>query len=79
MLRDYINGEPWTAKAECAGTSAKVFFPPDYSPVHVRLAKQICKTCEVREECLEYALLNKEPEGIWGGLTPYERRKLQRR
>lgn len=39
----------------------------------------MCATCEVREECLEYALANDERFGIWGGLSERERRKLKRR
>jgi len=39
-------------------------------------AKKICATCPVREECLEFGLT--EPIGIWGGLTPKERRIVKR-
>lgn len=38
-------------------------------------AKAVCSACPVRRECLEYADLNNETEGIWGGLTPQERGK----
>ncbi|WP_407672362.1 WhiB family transcriptional regulator [Parafrankia discariae] len=34
-----------------------------------REAKRICSGCEVRAECLEYALENDERFGIWGGLV----------
>jgi WhiB family redox-sensing transcriptional regulator len=37
-------------------------------------AKQICAVCEVRRECLDYALAAREVYGIWGGLTEIERR-----
>lgn len=36
-------------------------------------AKEVCRTCTVREECLDYALSHDEKEGIWGGQTPAER------
>jgi WhiB family redox-sensing transcriptional regulator len=36
-------------------------------------------TCEVRAECLEYALAHDERFGIWGGLSERERRKLKKR
>lgn len=36
-------------------------------------ARAICMTCQVRDECLDYALDTGETEGIWGGLTPQER------
>ena len=44
-----------------------------------RDAKRICQGCEVRAECLEYALANDERFGLWGGLSERERRKLKRR
>ena len=44
-----------------------------------REAKKVCLTCEVRGECLEYALMNDERFGIWGGLSERERRKLKKR
>ena len=42
-------------------------------------AKKVCVGCEVRAECLEYALANDERFGIWGGLSERERRKLKKR
>ena len=42
-------------------------------------AKRICTRCEVRAECLEYALGQQERFGIWGGLSERERNKLKRR
>lgn len=38
-------------------------------------ALQVCGTCPVIEQCLEYALKN-EVIGIWGGLMTYERKAL---
>jgi hypothetical protein len=44
------------------------------------LAKQrVCLSCDVRAECLEYALAHDERFGIWGGLSERERRRLKRR
>jgi WhiB family redox-sensing transcriptional regulator len=39
----------------------------------------VCLSCEVRSECLEYALAHDERFGIWGGLSERERRRLKRR
>jgi WhiB family redox-sensing transcriptional regulator len=44
-----------------------------------REAKKVCTTCDVRSECLEYALSNDERFGIWGGLSERERRRLKKR
>jgi len=39
---------------------------------------KVCRSCEVRTECLEYALEHDERFGIWGGLSERERRRLKR-
>ncbi|MDQ4445404.1 WhiB family transcriptional regulator [Bifidobacterium longum] len=43
------------------------------------IAKQACLSCPVRAECLRQALETGEQYGIWGGMTPEERRDLARR
>ncbi len=68
---------PWQERALCAQTDPEAFFPEKGGST--REAKRVCATCEVREECLEYALANDERFGIWGGLSERERRKLKRR
>ena len=44
----------------------------------VERAKEVCGTCVVRQQCLEFALANRESEGIWGGATEKERRRILR-
>lgn len=46
---------------------------------HYTEAKRVCDLCPVREECLDYALDQKERYGMWGGLTPIERRRIERK
>ncbi len=41
-------------------------------------AKAVCHTCPVLDLCLETALARREKGGVWGGLEPHERGKLQR-
>jgi Transcription factor WhiB len=41
-------------------------------------ARQICSLCPVKTACLNYAMDNKERYGMWGGLTPIERRRIER-
>ena len=41
-------------------------------------AKAVCATCVVREACLEFALTNREHDGVWGGATERERRRIVR-
>jgi WhiB family transcriptional regulator, redox-sensing transcriptional regulator len=67
----------WQERALCAQTDPEAFFPEKGGST--REAKKICTGCEVRAECLEYALANDERFGIWGGLSERERRRLRRR
>ena len=67
----------WQSDALCAQTDPEAFFPEKGGST--RDAKKICSTCEVRNQCLEYALHNDERFGIWGGLSERERRKLRKR
>ena len=67
----------WQTDSLCAQTDPEAFFPEKGGST--RDAKKICTSCEVRNQCLEYALLNDERFGIWGGLSERERRKLRKR
>lgn len=40
-------------------------------------AVTLCAVCPVRQECLDVALGEGETDGVWGGLSPQERRSLQ--
>jgi WhiB family transcriptional regulator, redox-sensing transcriptional regulator len=68
--------EQWQERALCAQTDPEAFFPEKGGST--REAKRICMGCEVRAECLEYALAHDERFGIWGGLSERERRRLKR-
>jgi hypothetical protein len=66
----------WQDQALCAQVDPELFFPEKgQSP---RAAKRVCAACEVRAECLQYALDRREPFGVWGGLSERERRALAR-
>ena len=67
----------WQRDAICSQTDPEAFFPEKGGST--RDAKKICNGCEVRDQCLQYALDNDERFGIWGGLSERERRKLKRR
>lgn len=68
--------DQWQDRALCAQTDPEAFFPEKGGST--REAKKICLGCEVRAECLEYALAHDERFGIWGGLSERERRRLKR-
>lgn len=67
----------WQERALCAQTDPEAFFPEKGGST--REAKRVCLACEVRVECLEYALANDERFGIWGGLSERERRRIKKR
>jgi WhiB family transcriptional regulator, redox-sensing transcriptional regulator len=66
----------WQDRALCAQTDPEAFFPEKGGST--REAKRVCRSCDVRTECLEYALQHDERFGIWGGLSERERRRLKR-
>ncbi|HEV3475014.1 MAG TPA: WhiB family transcriptional regulator [Actinomycetota bacterium] len=82
VLNDWDIG--WQYDAACRGEESELFFAPNYferkeeKEGREARAKAICAHCKVRVECLEYALRNREPHGIWGGLNEVERKALIR-
>ncbi|MBJ7397261.1 MAG: WhiB family transcriptional regulator [Actinobacteria bacterium] len=66
----------WRAKGACQGLNPDIFYPD--SEENCEQALSICKTCEVRIACLNYALESREKQGVWGGASARERRKLLR-
>ena len=65
-----------TVRCACSSTADMWFPEKGASPA---AAKLLCGRCEVRGECLEFALDTHEEFGIWGGLSTAERRALRRR
>ena len=74
--QDAAEEADWQERALCAQTDPEAFFPEKGGST--REAKRICSGCEVRAECLDYALAHDERFGIWGGLSERERRRLRR-
>lgn len=73
---DEDNPLAWQVDALCAQTDPEAFFPEKGGST--RDAKRICASCDVKAQCLDYALQNDERFGIWGGLSERERRRLRR-
>jgi WhiB family redox-sensing transcriptional regulator len=84
VLTSAGGGEPkveWLDRARCRDEDPELFFPVGTTgPAATQLdeAKAVCDPCEVREICLEWALLTGQDAGIWGGLSEEERRALRR-
>jgi len=66
----------WQAKAACSEVDPEIFFPERGGSS--KAARAVCSRCDVRMNCLEYALNNKEQFGIWGGTSERERRRLRK-
>ena len=67
----------WMNAGNCRSISPSVFFPSD--GVGVEVARQICQTCPVKQQCLEYAIHHRIDHGVWGGASERERRRIARR
>ena len=72
----------WRSAGACLSADPDLFFP--LSPAgpgerQIARAKMICAECQVRLECLEFALAHDQVYGIWGGTTPEDRQRERRR
>jgi WhiB family redox-sensing transcriptional regulator len=76
-ITEVITPPEWMKKALCAEVDPEMFYPEKNTDGTV--AKRICLRCDVKVECLQYAIDNKEDHGIWGGLNERSRRKLRRK
>ena len=66
----------WRHHAACRGLDPEIFYP--VSDEDAEEAKFVCGQCPVRQLCLEHALSNRERDGVWGGMTERERRRIVR-
>ncbi len=68
---------PWVVFAACKDADPDLFFiEPDGDP---RPAVALCNVCTVRQQCLDYAVEARLRDGIWGGMTPKQRRRFIKR
>ncbi len=66
----------WMLQGSCRGANTREFFPSN--GLGVEAAQRVCHGCEVKQECLEYALLHHIEQGVWGGASERERRRILR-
>ncbi|HET9692536.1 MAG TPA: WhiB family transcriptional regulator [Acidimicrobiales bacterium] len=66
----------WRQKAACRGVEPEVFYP--VTDEEADDAKAICASCAVQAACLDWALTTREHDGVWGGATERERRRMIR-
>lgn len=75
------DAQDWRRGAACRGADPELFYPAsEMGPGRrqVERAKQVCRRCPVRDQCLAHALNRGELYGVWGGTTAGERRALMR-
>ena len=71
----------WVHRARCKDEDPELFFPigtTGPAATQIEQAKAICMQCDVRDQCLEWALATGQDAGVWGGLSEEERRALRR-
>jgi WhiB family redox-sensing transcriptional regulator len=71
----------WRENARCKEMDPDLFFPVGTTGpalLQIEAAKAVCRQCDVRQDCLQYALDSNQEYGIWGGLTEEERRYMRR-
>jgi len=71
-LRDFS----WRDRGSCRGLDPEGFYPETED--EAAAAKRGCAQCHVQTACLEHALAFREKEGVWGGTTERERRRIVR-
>jgi len=72
----------WRSAGACLSADPDLFFPISSAGLgerQIAQAKMICTGCQVRQECLDFALAHDQVYGIWGGTTPEDRQRERRR
>jgi len=65
----------WMSNAACSNMDFNVFFPDQGRSDAAKIAKEVCKSCPVKDRCLEFANNNGIMYGIWGGVSVTERKR----
>ena len=70
----------WREDAACRNTDPGLFFPDGTTgdaAEEMRTAIALCQRCPVREECLEFAMVTNQRDGIWGATSEEDRRRMR--
>ena len=68
--------DTWWHHAACRGSDPEVFHPVRGDTDGTKAALAICAACPVKDDCLTYAMKHREMQGVWGGLSANQRKKL---
>ena len=75
------DGDIWRSRAACRDTDPELFFPvgtTGQAIEQIDMAKAVCRHCDAKEACLEFALATNQESGVWGCTSEEERRKLRK-
>ena len=72
-----VGDEAWQLDAACRNVDPDLFFPERGEPSDP--AKAVCMGCPVIDACLAYAMRNHPLQGVWGGTSDKQRRRMVRR
>jgi WhiB family redox-sensing transcriptional regulator len=82
LLKMTITITDWRDTAACLDSDPSLFFPVGSTGPAVEqiaMATTICTTCQVIDDCLQYALETNQESGVWGGYSEEDRRRLRKR
>lgn len=76
-----FDNDDWRMKASCRSVDPDLFFPVGTTGLaldQIEQAKAVCRACDARSACLEFALSTNQESGVWGATSEEERRKLRK-
>lgn len=71
----YSHSPEWMDRGRCLGDDPEEWFPESWNDDSHAL--RICAECPVKRQCLEYAMTQAIPDGIWGGIAPAGRARMR--
>ena len=70
----------WRDAAACRHADPDLFFPVGTTGDAVddtEAAIALCRRCPVRKECLEFAMVTNQRDGVWGATSEEDRRRMR--
>ena len=70
----------WRDDAACKHADPGLFFPTATTGDAIEdteAALAMCRRCPVREQCLEFAMVTNQRDGIWGATSEEDRRRMR--
>lgn len=74
-----VSDQDWRARTLCAYLAPhEIGYFTSSSAQDIVRAKLVCDSCDVKEQCLAYALRTNENTNVYGGKSEQERRSMKR-